>query len=155
MNKKTIVFIKDPEQFELGASDPIFKTGDRVELRADKAERWIRRGKAVLADASGAVAEFTLTADPAVEIPENWTRLGKGKKIDLATALFGPEFVQAKQDGEDDAGCASRLIEAEVAARANAAKASQAHDSGDEAEQAGTEEQQSGEPGSPQDGTVA
>jgi hypothetical protein len=43
---KTIQFIEDRE-FDYGAGIVLHKAGDRVELRDDKAQRWVTRGAAV------------------------------------------------------------------------------------------------------------
>lgn len=89
-----------------------YKKGQEVDLPDDQANRWLRRGVAVVvAEAPAAAAELPLEPEEAgaVEIPQDWDELHHSSRIALARRLT--------DDPVDTAADADRVIADEIERR--------------------------------------
>lgn len=124
MADKSITFTQDVKYDTL---PPVYYTaGQKVTLREDIADRWLRRGVAT-EDEEVAKAKKRESEDaeatkkpkpakaPAVDIPPDWKFYKPDDKIALAKKLGAPDGVTAQAAGD--------AIEAEVKKRDAAAKA--------------------------------
>lgn len=108
MADKTITFTQSVKYDSL---PPVtYKQGQKVTLREDLAERWLKRGVAT-EDAEKAKAQVASTTngndEPAVEIPPSWRTMLAADKIELAKKLG------AKDDDVATGVAAGDFIEAE------------------------------------------
>jgi hypothetical protein len=115
MAEKTITFTQNAKYDTI--PPVLYTAGQRVTLRVDLADRWIKRGLAVEnEDATGKPAKKPVEpqADPTVEIPMTWRTLKLDDRVALAKRLgAAPDANLAAADA---------YIEAEAKKRADAAK---------------------------------
>jgi hypothetical protein len=115
MADKTITFTRGVKYETI--PPVLYTVGQKVTLREDLADRWIKRGAAVENDDAGgksAKKPVEPQADPTVEIPMNWRTLKLDDRVALAKRLGAASDVNL--------AAADAYIDVESKKRADAAK---------------------------------
>jgi hypothetical protein len=114
MADKTIVFTQNAKYDTI--PPVVYTAGQKVTLREDLADRWIKRGVATEEEGTKKVTGKPVEppADPEVEIPMNWRTLKLDDRVALAKRLGGAPDINLV--------AADAYIEAAAKKRADAAK---------------------------------